>query len=105
MAVYWCSKLSICECVDSIVLSNLHIEVGSHSHKCSKYTYSQCGSIGIVSCHLKIALYANPSLVFGEEAFAVELVLEHPKQWQDLVVLSVEVHPFDSLVHAFALKV
>jgi hypothetical protein len=52
-----------------------------------------------------IASYANPSLVFGEEAFAVELVLEHPKQWQDLVVLSVEVLSFNSLVRAFAFDV
>jgi hypothetical protein len=54
---------------------------------------------------LKIATYANPSLVFGEEAFVVELVLKHPKQWQDLVVLSVEVLPVDSFVRAFALNI
>jgi hypothetical protein len=105
MAVYWCTKLSVRECIDTIVLSNLHVEGGSNDHECLKYTFSQYGSIGIVSCHLKIALYANPSLVFGEEAFAVKLVLEHPKQWQDLVVLSVEVLLLDSCVCAFAFDV
>jgi hypothetical protein len=54
---------------------------------------------------LEIASYTDPSLVFGEEAFTVKLVLKHLKQWQDFVVLSVEVLLCNSLVRAFAFNV
>ena len=105
MVVYQYSKLSICEPVNSVVLSNLYVKVGSNSHECSEYTYSQYGSVGIISCYLKIALYTNPSLVFSKEAFAVKLVLKHLKEWQDLIVLNTKVYLVNCLVCAFAFDV